>query len=113
MGALGAHGLAPVFADNPGSRATYDTAVQYHLTHAVVLLVVAWLRERAPNRWTFAAPILFVIGIVLFSGSLYLISAVGLRFMGAVAPFGGAALIAGWVCVGVGAWRADELRLSS
>lgn len=107
LGAFGAHGLAAVFEANPGNEATYDTAVLYHLVHAVALLGAAWLRERYPNRWTSLAPILFGIGMILFSGALYLLSVANLRFMGAVAPLGGAAFIAGWLCLGIGAWRAE------
>ncbi len=108
LGAFGAHGLAGYFADNPAAEATFETAVRYHLIHAVALLGAAWARERFPSRWTRYAGWLFVAGILLFSGSLYLLSLLNLRFMGAVAPLGGASLIAGWLCLGLAAWQAEN-----
>lgn len=106
LGAFGAHGLAAYFAANPAAETTFETAVRYHLIHAVALIGAAWAVERFPSRWTRWAGWLFGGGIVLFSGSLYLLSLLNLRFMGAVAPLGGASLIAGWACLGIAAWRA-------
>ncbi len=106
LGAFGAHGLAGFFAANPDAEGTFRTAVQYHQIHALALIGAAWAANRFSERWSRLAGWLLAAGIVLFSGSLYLLSLLDLRFMGAVAPLGGAALVAGWACLGVAAWRA-------
>ncbi|MBE2182778.1 MAG: DUF423 domain-containing protein [Anaerolineae bacterium] len=105
LGAFGAHALSGHFEANPSLQATYETAVQYHLIHAAALLGTAALAAWMPSKWVRRAAWLFALGILLFSGSLYILSLANLRFMGAVAPFGGAALIAGWVSLGIGAWK--------
>lgn len=69
--------------------------------HALALLAVGWLAEREHPRASLAGK-LFVIGIVLFSGSLYLLTLGGLRWMGAVTPLGGAAFILGWAALALG-----------
>jgi uncharacterized membrane protein YgdD (TMEM256/DUF423 family) len=102
IGAFGAHGLAAVLEAN-GRAATFDTATQYHLIHALALLAAAWLDEQHPNQWTRRAGWLFILGTIVFSGSLYILAIFNLRFMGAVAPIGGVALIAGWACLGLSA----------
>lgn len=104
LGAFGAHSLGAVLEAN-GRAATFDTATHYHLIHALALLAAAWLDEQHPGQWTRRAGWLFILGVILFSGSLYLLAIFNLRFMGAVAPFGGAALMAGWACLGWSAWR--------
>ncbi len=108
LGAFCAHALAGVFSAEPARQATYETAVLYHLVHAAALAGAAFAVEAAPNRWTRSSGVLLALGIVLFSGSLYLLSVFGLRLMGAVAPLGGAALIAGWGALMVGAWRGNR-----
>lgn len=101
LGAFGAHGLSGTLTAN-GRVDTFDTAVQYHLIHALALLGMALLLNQSGwhQRRLRYAGWLFVIGVLLFSGSLYLLAVFDLRFMGAVAPFGGAALIAAWLWVG-------------
>ncbi|MFN8374158.1 MAG: DUF423 domain-containing protein [Anaerolineae bacterium] len=110
LGAFGAHGLAAYFAANPDSANTYHTATQYHMYHVLALLAVAlleMLRTYAgvplQERWLRYAGWLFVTGIVLFSGSLYVLAVFQLRFMGAIAPLGGVAFLLGWVFVGLSA----------
>lgn len=107
IGAFGAHGLAAHFEANPDLRPTFDTATQYHQLHALAILAAAWLVTRGgPGaRWARYAGILFALGIILFSGSLYGISILQIRPLGAVAPLGGGALIAGWACIGLAAWQ--------
>jgi len=103
LGAFGAHGLSGFFAANPGAEDTFRTGVQYQLVHAAALLGAAWAVSVYPSRWTRLAGIAFALGIVLFSGALYALSLFGLRWMGAVAPVGGAALIGGWLALALAA----------
>ena len=105
LGAFGAHGLAAHFAAHPDLEPTFETAVQYHLLHAATLIGAAWVAERFPGRAAGLAGWLFAAGIVLFSGSLYVLSIFDVRIMGAVAPLGGLALLGGWLCLGIAAWR--------
>ena len=101
LGAFGAHGLRARFA--PGAIDIWRTAALYHLVHAVALLAVALAGDRL--RGARAAGWLFVAGIGIFSGSLYLLAIGGPRWLGAVTPFGGAAFMAGWATVAVCAGR--------
>lgn len=103
LGAFGAHGLRARVA--PEMLAVFETGVRYHLIHALGLLAVAWAAARWPGAWAGAAGWLFVAGIVVFSGSLYLLVMTGARWLGAVTPIGGLCLIAGWAVLAVGALR--------
>jgi uncharacterized membrane protein YgdD (TMEM256/DUF423 family) len=89
LGAFGAHGLEDVVTDE--GMAWWQTAARYHLVHAVAIVLVA-LHPRRP----FAAGVLFTAGIVLFSGSLYVMALTELRWLGAITPLGGLCLIGGW-----------------
>jgi len=93
LGAFGAHALKARLG--PELLEIYKTGVFYQLVHAVALLAVAgvWARLRAPR----ATAALFVAGVVIFSGSLYLLALSGVRLWGAVTPFGGLAFLAGWL----------------
>jgi uncharacterized membrane protein YgdD (TMEM256/DUF423 family) len=98
LGAFGAHTLQSTFA--PGMAEIYETGVRYQFYHALGLFAVAF----AISRWK-GAPIalagwLFILGIVLFSGSLYVLSITGIRWIGAITPIGGLAFLAGWVILG-------------
>lgn len=104
MGAFGAHALGDILEAN-GRGATYDTAVQYHLLHALAILFVSSAVRRWPGSLTRAAGVFFGLGIVLFSGSLYILAIFNLTAMGAVAPLGGIALMIGWLCLGLTAWQ--------
>lgn len=101
-GAVGWHWLD---ADDFGKQ-MFMTGAQYQMVHALALLGVAWLADRTGNTWAAKAPgILFTVGTVFFSGSLYLFGATGnLPFPGS-APIGGFALMAGWLSLIVAAWR--------
>ncbi len=82
---------------------TFETGNRQHMLHVVALLAVAWASTRWPGGATTAAGWLFVAGTILFSGSLYLLAITGQRWLGAVTPFGGVALLLGWLVL---AWRA-------
>lgn len=106
-GAFGAHGLkGRIDAD---MLAVWQTGVQYHLIHALGLFAVAWLRARHPRaRLLQAAGWLMFAGIVLFSGSLYLLALTGIRWLGAVTPLGGATFLLAWAMTAWAAWRAPR-----
>jgi uncharacterized membrane protein YgdD (TMEM256/DUF423 family) len=73
--------------------------------HALALLAVAWVGDRWPGGASVVAGWLFVAGIVVFSGSLYLLSLTGTRWLGAITPLGGAAFLAGWLALAWAIWR--------
>lgn len=100
LGAFGAHALetrAPA-----RDLEIFETGVRYQMYHALALFVVAWVQSRWPGDGAVLAGWLFVAGIVVFSGSLYALVLSGVRWLGAVTPFGGAAFLVGW---GALAWR--------
>lgn len=97
LGAFGAHGLKSRLA--PDLLAIYETGVRYHLVHGLAVFVAAWLTGEGGNRSARLAGVLFVVGILLFSGSLYLLALTGVRAFGAITPIGGVAWIAAWVII--------------
>ena len=97
LGAFGAHGLKPLLTGN-GTVEIWEKAVFYHFIHTVVLLVLA--QKQPVAKWAFW---LFFVGIIIFSGSLYLLAVSNARWLGAVTPIGGVSLLAGWAAV---AWKA-------
>jgi uncharacterized membrane protein YgdD (TMEM256/DUF423 family) len=99
-GAFGAHGLRARL--EPASLAIFETAARYQMYHALALLAVAWAVTRWPGPWAVRAGWLFVIGTVIFSGSLYALSLSGVRWLGAITPLGGLAYLAGWICLVAG-----------
>jgi uncharacterized membrane protein YgdD (TMEM256/DUF423 family) len=103
LGAFGAHALKSRV--DPVMLAVFDTAVRYHLTHALALLAVAWASERWPGAASTTAGWLFAAGILVFSGSLYVMVLTGARWLGAVTPLGGLALIGGWCALALAALR--------
>jgi uncharacterized membrane protein YgdD (TMEM256/DUF423 family) len=101
-GAFGAHGLRARLT--PDLLAVFETAARYQMYHALALLAVAWATTRWPAPWPARAGWLFLIGTVFFSGTLYAL-ALSARWLGAITPFGGAAFLAGWACLFLGAVR--------
>ena len=98
LGAFGAHALRGRLS--PDRLETFETGVRYHMFHALALLAVAFASLRLPaSPLAVASGWLFVAGIILFSGSLYLLVAARLRWLGAVTPLGGVAFILGWLCL--------------
>src|ERR1051325_10800850 len=94
FGAFGAHGLRGRLS--PDMLAVFETGVRYHMYPALALLLTAGLLPRFPGKAMVAAGWLFVSGIVLFSGSLYLLAVTGVTVLGAITPIGGVAFLAGW-----------------
>lgn len=99
IGAFGAHGLKEVLSEDELS--TYQTGVQYHMIHGLGILFTALLA----NMWGESPRLkwgarLLLIGVILFSGSLYLLSITGIKPLGIITPFGGVSFIAGWFLIG-------------
>ena len=102
-GAFGAHALRARLSTD--LLAAFETGARYQMYHALALLAVAWMLGRWPGPWPARAGWLFLAGTVLFSGSLYALALTGVRSLGAITPLGGAAFLAGWVCLALGATR--------
>jgi uncharacterized membrane protein YgdD (TMEM256/DUF423 family) len=96
-GAFGAHALRARLS--PELLAVFETGARYQMYHALGLFVAAWAVTRWPGPWAVRAGWLFVVGTLLFSGSLYALALSGVRWLGAVTPFGGVAFLAGWGCL--------------
>jgi len=102
-GAFGAHGLrGRLDAD---MLAVFETGARYQMYHALALLAVAWAVTRWPDGYASAAGWCFVMGITVFSGSLYALALSGVRVLGAITPVGGVAFLVGWGLLVATAWR--------
>jgi len=104
-GAFAAHGLKARLT--PDLMAVFETGARYQLIHALALLAVGLVMARMPHPAVAASGWLFIIGVVIFSGSLYLLALTGVKWLGAITPIGGLAMIAGWLSLAWGAfsWR--------
>ena len=94
LGAFGAHGLKTVLS--PDMMTVWQTAVQYHLVHAVVLLALAFGLSTTSEKWLGRSAIMITLGLLLFSGSLYAMALSGIRPLGIITPFGGISWLIGW-----------------
>ena len=103
-GAFGAHGLRGRLT--PDLLDIFETAVRYQMYHALALLAVALGALRWPGGLLPLAGWLFVAGMVIFSGSLYVLSLSGIRWLGAITPIGGVLLIVGWLVAAWAVWTA-------
>lgn len=103
LGAFAAHALKARLA--PDMLAVFETGVRYQMYHALALFVCAWAITRWPGMLVVGAAWLFVVGTLLFSGSLYALSATGVRGLGAITPVGGIGFLAGWLCLTFAALR--------
>ncbi len=97
LGAFGAHGLKEILAQNE-TVAIWDKAVLYHFIHAVMLFVIAGRKPLAAGAWRS-----FLAGILIFSGSLYLLAVTNMKWLGAITPIGGKCFQIGWACLGISA----------
>jgi uncharacterized membrane protein YgdD (TMEM256/DUF423 family) len=104
LGAFGAHGLKNKLTAD--MLAVYQTGVQYHMYHALALILIALVSDKVGTasyvQWS---GWLMIIGIVLFSGALYTLSISGVKTLGAVAPLGGLAFLAGWLLLLFAVWK--------
>ena len=109
LGAFGAHGLKKIVSTDVVS--VFQTGVQYQMYHTLALLVIAIVYERLPNKWIKWSGHLFSFGILFFSGSLYLITALKAEerstpaLIGAITPIGGLLFILGWLSFLIGLFR--------
>jgi uncharacterized membrane protein YgdD (TMEM256/DUF423 family) len=113
LGAFAAHGLKARLT--PDMLAVFETGARYQMYHALALCAAAWGWARWRNCLFGAAGGCFVAGIVLFSGSLYLLALTNIRALGMITPLGGLGFLAGWTCLAMGAFRGkrapDQLEL--
>lgn len=94
LGAFGAHGLEKILHENQTTE-IWKTAVFYHFVHAVMLFVLA-SRPAARRAW-----VCFLAGIVIFSGSLYVLAVTNIKWLGAITPLGGLSFLAGWAWLAI------------
>ena len=102
-GAFGAHGLKNKLS--PEMLAVFEVGVRYQMYHAFALIAAAWALSRWPTPLVTTGGWLFLVGTVLFSGSLYLLSMSGIKWLGIITPLGGVAFLAGWLCLAFGIWK--------
>lgn len=102
LGAFAAHGLRSELTAS--ALAVFQTGVQYQLLHALVLVAIGLAAISQRNAWLSAAASFIVLGVVLFSGSLYLLVLTPLK-LGLITPLGGLLLMLGWLCLGVSSVR--------
>ena len=106
LGAFGAHALKGNVS--PELLNAFESGARYQMYHAFALCAAAWGSARWQGRLFGVAGALFVAGIVLFSGSLYLLVVTGTRWLGMITPIGGLAFLGGWACLAAGAYRASR-----
>lgn len=102
LGAFGAHGLAPILSEKMLN--TWEKGVDYQMFHTMGLFIVAFAANKWPGtsaiKWS---GIMMFIGIILFSGSLYVLSTSGITMLGIITPFGGVSFLAGWTLLAIAA----------
>ncbi|MBE9039534.1 DUF423 domain-containing protein [Oscillatoriales cyanobacterium LEGE 11467] len=104
-GAFASHALKEQISAR--SLEIFETGAKYQMYHALALLLVALLLTRLEFIPTtlVASGISFIVGVVLFSGSLYALSLTGVKWLGAITPLGGVAFLVGWGCLAISAWN--------
>ncbi len=102
LGAFGAHALKDLLTQN-ATTAIWEKAVLYHFIHAVMLFVLAQRRPVLTGAW-----LSFFVGIVIFSGSLYLLAVTNVKWLGAITPVGGASFLVGWTWLMVAAGKTER-----
>lgn len=104
IGAFGAHALAPKL-EAAGRMDTYETAVKYQFYHTLALLFIGIIATKAPSSTLLWSGYLMIAGMIIFSGSLYILCLTGQRWLGAITPIGGTAFIAAWVLLFIHSMR--------
>ncbi|CEG57735.1 DUF423 domain-containing protein [Legionella fallonii] len=103
LGAFGTHALKGKLAES--SLVIFQTGIQYQFYHSLALLFTALLLFHIKNQWIIAAGIAFVSGIILFSGSLYILSITGIKWLGIITPLGGLSFLFAWGMLLIGALK--------
>lgn len=106
LGAFGAHALKGRL-ESFGNLATFQTAVQYQFYHTLALLFIGLFMSRFPSQSLNTSAYCMMAGMVIFSGSLYILSIFNIKWLGAVTPLGGLGLIVGWAFLAVAIWRTE------
>lgn len=119
LGAFGAHGLKSMLSSGDLDVSQqikllhdWDVAARYQMYHALAILAVGIVAQRSPNRWLHAAGALFCIGVLIFSGGLYVYVLTGAKLWAMIVPIGGVAFLIGWFSFAIGAARGNN-RLQS
>ncbi len=100
LGAFGAHVVEGMLT--PDRFDVYKTAVQYHFYHALGMLIVGTVSLHFSNKWITWSGYFLLVGILIFSGSLYLLTLLDISWLGAITPLGGVAFILGWISFSIG-----------
>lgn len=98
LGAFGAHALKAKL-EAEGTLATFQTAVHYQFYHTLALLAIGILITKYPSQWLTYSGYSMMLGLIIFSGSLYILCFTGMKWLGAITPIGGLAFIVGWACL--------------
>jgi uncharacterized membrane protein YgdD (TMEM256/DUF423 family) len=103
LGAFGAHALKNSLS--PEMLAVYKTGIEYQFYHALGLLLIGLIGFHLDSKWLRRSGILLTAGILLFSGSLYVLALTGIKVIGAITPIGGVSFVSGWVCLAIAVWK--------
>ena len=104
LGAFGAHGLKSHLTAE--AITIFQTGVQYHMYHSLALMAAGLLLQQHPHSTSFKCSGLgFLLGLIIFSGSLYLLSVTGIRWLGAITPIGGSLFLLAWLALAIGIYR--------
>jgi len=104
LGAFGAHGLSEVLTEK-GTTETFRTATLYHLVHALFLFQLGIGAGSHADKWTKAAILCAFFGLLIFCGTLYLLSVTGIKWLGAITPIGGVGFLCAWLFAGISAYK--------
>lgn len=110
LGAFAAHALKVRL--DPQALATFEVGARYQMYHALALVAVGVLAERRATRLLTVSGALFLVGMLLFSGSLYALALSGVTWLGAITPFGGVAFLSGWGCLAAAALKGSRIVAS-
>jgi uncharacterized membrane protein YgdD (TMEM256/DUF423 family) len=103
LGAFGAHALKQSLT--PEMLTVYKTGVEYQFYHALGLLLIGLIGFHIKSKYLSRAGLLIIIGIILFSGSLYVLTLSGIKVIGAITPIGGLSFVAGWIFLAIAVWK--------
>jgi uncharacterized membrane protein YgdD (TMEM256/DUF423 family) len=104
IGAFGAHALKPMLLA-AGRENTFELAVRYQFYHAFALLIVGILGSHIQSKRLNYSALFFLAGILIFSGSLYVLCLTGISWLGAITPFGGMCFLTGWTLLAITIWK--------